>query len=70
MAWLARARRGQRALTLTTYRHLPFNRPFYERHGFQLLTAAELTPGLAHHLDEQRRYLPLPDERVAMSLPL
>jgi GNAT superfamily N-acetyltransferase len=58
------------ALTLTTYDHLPFNRPFYERHGFQVLTPAELTTGLVHHLDEQRRYLPRPDQRIAMRLPL
>ena len=61
---------GQRALALTTYQHLPFNRPFYERHGFQLLAAADITPGLAHHLEEQRRSLPLPNERVAMRLTL
>lgn len=58
----------QRALTLTTYHHLPFNRPFYERHGFELLPPAQVTPGLTHHLDEQRRFLPLPEQRVAMRL--
>jgi GNAT superfamily N-acetyltransferase len=56
------------ALTLTTYDHLPFNRPFYERHGFRVLTPTEITPGLVHHLDEQRRYLPAPEQRVAMRL--
>jgi GNAT superfamily N-acetyltransferase len=61
---------SQPALTLTTYRHLPFNRPFYERHGFRVLRDEEVTAGLAHHLAEQRRYLPLPDERVAMRLSL
>jgi GNAT superfamily N-acetyltransferase len=61
---------SQRALTLTTYRHLPFNRPFYERQGFLILPDAEVTPGLAHHLEEQRRYLPMPEQRVAMRLGL
>jgi GNAT superfamily N-acetyltransferase len=61
---------SQRALTLTTYNHLPFNRAFYERHGFRILADAEVTPGLVHHLAEQRRYLPMPQERVAMRLEL
>jgi GNAT superfamily N-acetyltransferase len=59
---------GQPALTLTTYRHLRFNRPFYERHGFKVMEDEEVTPGLVHHLEEQRRYLPMPEERVAMRL--
>jgi GNAT superfamily N-acetyltransferase len=37
--------RGLAALTLTTFRHVPWNGPYYERLGFQLVT--ELTPGLA-----------------------
>jgi GNAT superfamily N-acetyltransferase len=61
---------SQPALTLTTYNHLAFNSPFYERHGFQVLAPAEPTPGLVHHLEEQRRYLPLPEQRVAMRLSL
>jgi GNAT superfamily N-acetyltransferase len=61
---------GQRALTLTTYRHLPFNRPFYERCGFRVLGDDEVTAGLERHLEEQRRYLPMPGERVAMGLDL
>jgi GNAT superfamily N-acetyltransferase len=58
------------ALTLTTYAHLPFNRPFYERHGFHVLREAEVPRGLSHHLQEQRRYLPMPEERAAMKLTL
>jgi GNAT superfamily N-acetyltransferase len=65
----ARARQYP-SLTLTTYDHLPFNRPFYERRGFVTVAEAQLTPGLLHHLREQRRYLPLPTERVAMQLAL
>ncbi len=61
----ARARQHP-SLTLTTYSHLPFNRPFYERRGFAILAGADVTPGLAHHLDEQRRHLPLPEQRIAM----
>lgn len=50
---------GRRSLTLTTFRHVPWNGPYYERCGFRYLDDAELTPGLrairaeeaAHGLD-------------------
>ncbi len=57
---------GHTAVWLTTYGHLPWNVPFYARHGFQLVSEAECGPGVGHHLDEQRRWLPLPEQRVAM----
>ncbi|HET6965605.1 MAG TPA: GNAT family N-acetyltransferase [Acidimicrobiales bacterium] len=34
------------ALTLTTFGHIPWNRPLYEHLGFRVLAAAELGPGL------------------------
>jgi GNAT superfamily N-acetyltransferase len=37
---------GLKALTLTTYRDVPWNRPYYERLGFQILDDAHMTPGL------------------------
>jgi GNAT superfamily N-acetyltransferase len=39
------AEQGLAAVTLTTFRDVPWNGPFYRRHGFREL--AELTPGLA-----------------------
>lgn len=57
---------GSRELWLTTYAHLPFNRAFYERHGYQVVPEAQCGPGLVHHLQEQRHYLPAPEQRVAM----
>ncbi|MFO0553922.1 MAG: GNAT family N-acetyltransferase [Polyangiaceae bacterium] len=57
---------GGADIWLTTYNHLPFNRPMYERRGFVVAPASEWGPDLAHHVDEQRRALPLPDERVVM----
>jgi ribosomal protein S18 acetylase RimI-like enzyme len=47
------------ALTLTTFRDVPWNAPYYERLGFRVLAEAEVTPGLrdvraveaAHGLD-------------------
>jgi len=53
-------------LWLTTYAHLPFNRPYYERHGFVVVSELECGSGIRHHLEEQRRALPAPSERVAM----
>jgi GNAT superfamily N-acetyltransferase len=39
--------RGLPALTLITFRGVPWNAPYYERLGFRELAAAEVTPGLA-----------------------
>lgn len=57
---------GGAALWLTTYRHLPFNRAYYERYGYFEVPEALCGPGVRHHLEEQRRHLPLPSERIAM----
>lgn len=61
---------GGGAIWLTTYDHLPFNRAYYERRGYILIPEAACGPGIRHHLDEQRRYLPAPAHRVAMRCPL
>ncbi|NYI07689.1 GNAT family N-acetyltransferase [Allostreptomyces psammosilenae] len=37
---------GHRAITLITYRDVPWNAPFYARHGFEPVPEEELTPGL------------------------
>lgn len=57
---------GGSALWLTTYAHLPFNRPYYERHGYIVVPESGCSAGIRHHLDEQRRHLPAPDQRIAM----
>lgn len=57
---------GASELWLTTYGHLPFNRPYYERHGFVLVPEVSCGPEILHHLHQQRRYLPAPEHRVAM----
>lgn len=41
---------GFRALTLTTFRDLPWNAPFYERLGFEEVTALDAHPRLAGEL--------------------
>ncbi|OKJ42512.1 GNAT family N-acetyltransferase [Streptomyces sp. CB01580] len=68
------AGRGLDALTLTTFRHVPWNAPYYARLGFRVLDDAELTDGLRkiraaeaeHGLDRwprvcMRRDAPHPD---------
>lgn len=54
------------ALWLTTYAHLPWNRPYYERHGFVVIEEARCGPQIREHLHAQRAVLPAPQERVAM----
>jgi len=41
------ARHGLSALTLITFRGVPWNAPYYERLGFRELADSEVTPGLA-----------------------
>jgi GNAT superfamily N-acetyltransferase len=47
---------GMPAVTLTTFRDVAWNAPYYERRGFRMLAADEITPGLAairaHEADE------------------
>ena len=64
MAW-ARANQDP-FLWLTTYGHVAWNRPFYESEGFVVVPEPECGPGIRHHLEEQRRWLPAPEHRIAM----
>jgi GNAT superfamily N-acetyltransferase len=57
---------GAEALWLTTYDHLPWNRPFYQRHGFSVVEESACGPDIRADLAEQRRWVPHPRERVAM----
>jgi GNAT superfamily N-acetyltransferase len=68
LAW-ARARQFDTA-TLTTFRDVPWNEPFYRRMGFRLLADAEIGPRLNEELrDEAKRGLPR-ERRCAMRLEL
>lgn len=60
------AKTQSRTLWLTTYRHLPWNAPFYEKAGFVTVPVEECGTELLLELLFQRRLLPEPDERVAM----
>jgi GNAT superfamily N-acetyltransferase len=66
--WARRA--GFSALTLTAFRDVPWNAPFYRRLGFRDLDPAGLAPELeALVADEERRGLPRA-QRVVMRLAL
>jgi GNAT superfamily N-acetyltransferase len=55
-------------LWLTTYAHLRWNQPYYERFGFSVVSAIEWGPELRAIVESQRHVLPRPAERVAMVL--
>jgi len=61
---------GRPAVTLTTFRDVPWNAPFYARLGFRELEASDQGAGLRTTVeDEERRGLP-GHLRVAMIYPL
>lgn len=61
---------GFAAVTLCTFRDIPWNEPFYERMGFRIFREEELTPGLAEKVREEEAG-GLPRElRVVMRLAL
>jgi GNAT superfamily N-acetyltransferase len=63
-------REGAAALTLTTFRHLPWNAPFYRGLGFRELSAAQLDPDLERILRAEAEEGLDPEKRVAMKLDL
>jgi ribosomal protein S18 acetylase RimI-like enzyme len=57
---------GKPAVTLSTFRKVPWNAPYYERLGFRILQEAELTEGLRQvRIEEAENGLPI-DDRVCM----
>lgn len=62
---LARTR-GAAEIWLTTYAHLPFNRPFYEHAGFVVVPEHAWGPGMRETIRAQRDALPEPRQRIAM----
>jgi len=55
-----------RELTLTTFDHVPWNRPLYEHLGFRVMLPAEIGPGLRAVLDLEAEQGLDPATRVAM----
>lgn len=58
--------RGLSALTLTTFRDVAWNGPWYERFGFRALSDDELTGGLRRIRDLETAHGLDPDRRVCM----
>ncbi len=62
--------RGIAAVTLCTFRDVPWNAPFYQRLGFRILHEDELTPWLAARVQEEELAGLSRELRVAMRLEL
>ena len=56
-------------VTLTTFREVPWNMPFYARLGFEEIPPEELTPALLSVIDSETRRGLDPSRRVAMRRP-
>ena len=63
-AWAATT--GCRAVTLTTFRDVPFNMPFYARLGFEVIPPEELSSALRAVVEDETRRGLDPARRVAM----
>jgi GNAT superfamily N-acetyltransferase len=57
---------GIRAVMLSTFRDVPWNGPFYARHGFRVLERGELSPGFQDILKMERNKGLRTDLRVVM----
>ena len=58
--------RGMNALTLTTFGHIPWNRPLYEHLGFQVVPPQQWGPGLRAIRDHEAQQGLDPALRVVM----
>ena len=58
------------ALTLTTFRDVPWNAPYYARLGFDVLRPAEQGPELRARVEREARSIPSDAARVAMRRPI
>jgi GNAT superfamily N-acetyltransferase len=58
--------RKLQALTLTTFRSVPFNAPYYRRLGFHELAPEQITPGLGEVLAAEVAFGLDPSSRVCM----
>ena len=57
---------GYPAVTLSTFRDVPWNGPFYARHGFRALEPGELGEGLRRVVEGERERGLQTDLRVVM----
>jgi len=61
--------RGAARVTLTTFRYVPWNIPFYQRSGFKILTAEHWSPAVKAIVEHEDRYGFLTKHRVVMARP-
>jgi GNAT superfamily N-acetyltransferase len=69
LAAIARAE-GRPALTLTAFRDVPWNAPYYERLGFVVVEPAHLGPELGAVVRRESARIPSDAPRVAMRRPV
>ncbi len=62
----AGVRQARVGATLTTFRDVPCNAPYYRRLGFEDLQEAQLGPELAALVERERLSIPSSEPRVAM----
>jgi len=62
------AAQGLPSITLTTFRDVAWNRPYYEKLGFEVVDP--LTPPLQRMIDHQAQWGLVPELRVVMRRPL
>jgi GNAT superfamily N-acetyltransferase len=60
---------GCGAVTLTTFRDVPWNMPFYSRLGFEVVPPGQLSPGLRAIVEDETRRGLDPSRRVVMKRP-
>ena len=53
--WLQAEKSDMHWITLTTFDNLPWNAPFYQKHGFAVPDSLELFPHLQNILEAERR---------------
>ncbi len=63
-------RRGVEQMTLTTFRYVPWNIPFYQRLGFEVLAAEHWSPAVKAIVQHEDGYGFLTKHRVVMARPL
>jgi len=60
---------GYESVTLTTFRDVPWNMPFYARFGFRVVPSEQLSAGLRAVVDDETRRGLDPSRRVVMKRP-
>lgn len=57
---------GHKCVTLTTFRHIPWNAPFYRKLGFRVMTTEEFSPDISYRVNDEHEQGLLKKERCVM----